>query len=33
LATVVYAQRVKAFIEEAEHRPGLAFQLEIIVKP
>ena len=33
VATVVYAQRIKAFIEEAEHRPGLAFELESIVKP
>lgn len=33
VVTAVYAQRVKAFIEEAEHRPGLAFQLEIVVKP
>jgi len=33
VATVVYAQRIKAFIEEAEHRPGLAFQPEIVVKP
>lgn len=33
VATVVYAQRIKAFIEEAEHRPSLAFQLESIVKP
>jgi tetratricopeptide (TPR) repeat protein len=33
VATVVYAQRIKAFIEEAEHRPGLAFEPERVVKP
>jgi tetratricopeptide (TPR) repeat protein len=33
VATVIYAQRIKAFIEEAEHRPGLAFKPEIVVKP
>ena len=33
VATVVYAQRIKAFLEEAEHRPGLAFEPERVVKP